>query len=1028
MLHRFFLAYILSALFILGGCSGSKSVDNISPIVDPFAANGNSAISFSPLATNFGVQRVLNASLPKTIILTNNASEAVYLSSIGNETSPHFSIVSSTCPLSPAPLNAYQTCYVSIIFNPQATGNLQWSLSVFFDRTPGGSQYQSIASVKGLGATVVIFSGIKTIDQIRAASVRLNWTDVVGENGFFIFKVNTGTGALEFISSAPPLSTNFMVTGLTPATNYTFRVQAIDLFGNTDSNTVNVATTTAPLPVLTAQPNMLMTTAAGEMVVGTTYNFDFNNVALGTPGVDTNMTYSCYYDTLIDGVVSPSLLCNTLPGFVLDPAFSTNGKFSWTPPVDALSEKAYEILVRGNDGSINADRIFGVNIRDPYVRSNLVLELSAPFTRGGNPGLNSPATTIWDNLLVGGSSLNATLTGAFGSGWQGNGTDITNPYRLVFDGISGPTASRATLGSAFGLGATFGFSTWINPSNLALGSNAYVLSGGGVTISGWSLRQTSTGVLSLDLGSSPGYEATVLSQSPTAFYRFEEAAGIAITDSSGNGNNGVLQSGAGLAYSVPGHDGNSFTFSGNNVINVGPFNLNVVPDYSLSVWVKTPLPANGQWKTISRGAGNDHHLIFNSVTNEFGTYLNAQGGFFGSGQLANSLSAGWHLFSVTSNAIGMNFYVDGAPTPSSFLAKHAVNDISYIGNYQGGGQPAGNLDGVAFFSRFLTASEIAAQYAGSATCQTNLTQGYWQNISGIFDGTTVTLYNNGTQACAINPVAATPGTAQIPVIGAKSDGSAAWPGQLADLKIYSSLTSASVTTTFNASKKRYLPTPLSIPNLQTWVDATDPAASGVEPADGTTISIWKDKSGKGQDLPTAGTAAVLALTGFGGLPAIHYGGFGGHQSPYVIGSDYTISYISKLNGTQNGRVVGDWSGGNILLGYWNGNMHGFYINGAPENLFGSTAPVSIAATTQKNWYTFTRSSLSGAFTFYNQGNVYATNPASSAPNMKLMLGCGYGNTGECSNVFISELVVYNRVLTPQELNVLNVYMKSKWGF
>lgn len=1013
----------------LVGCTGSKKVDLLgTPISDAFGANGNSALSISPIATSFGVQHVASSSAAKTITITNVAQAPVFITSLGAQTNIHFSVVSSTCPLTPQFLGANQSCSINVLFTPQTTGLLEWSFNAVFGQSPGDTQYQTLASIKGIGATNVSFGGVTSINQIRAKSVNLNWTDVPGENGFFIFQVDLVTSALQYLGSAPPLSTSYSVTGLTPSTSYKFRVQAVDFFGNPDSNTVNAAVTTLVAPVLTAESNMLMTTATGEMVVGLTYNFDFNNIALGTPGNDTNMTYLCYYDTLIDGAVAPILPCSGLAGLTLDPSFATNGRFSWTPPVDILSEKNFEILVRGNDGSMNADRIFGVNIRDPYVRAGLVYEVAADFARGGNPGTNAPATSVWDNLLSGGTGLNGTLIGTFLSGWQGDGTDGSNPYRLVFDGISGASASRVTTPMSMGLGGTFGFSTWLNPTNTGLGSNAYVFSDGGAGIPGWSLKQTPAGNLRLDLGASVSYEAAVMLESPNAFYKFEEANGTTIADSSGNGNTGTLQSGVGLVYSIPGHDGNAFTFTGNNVVHIGTLTINpVTAAYTISAWVQTPLPSNGQWKTVIRGAGNDHHMIFNQATNEFGSYFNGMGGFTGSGVLANSLTPGWHLFTIVGSSTATKYYVDGSPTPNPSSPNHAVSDITYIGNYQGGGQPTGNLDGVAIWLRSLSPIEVLVQF--TAICETTMTQGYWQNISGIFDGTTVTLYNNSFPVCTLNPTSPSVPTTQTPTLGANSDGTGAWPGQIADFKVYSSLLPADVTTNFNASKNRYIKGPPSIPNLKVWVDASDPTATGVLPADGSSVATWKDKSGLGNDMTANGTTPVLALGGLAaGLPAIHYGGAGSHTSNYSISNDYTIALVSRLNGSQNARVLGDWSGGNILFGYWNNLMHGFYINGNPENLFSNTAPLAIAATAQKNAYVFTHVGTTGAFSFYNQGTLYATNPASSNPTFKLVAGCGVGALGECSNVYISELIVYNRVLTAPEMSILYGYIKGKWGF
>ena len=64
-----------------------------------------------------------------------------------------------------------------------------------------------------------------------------------------------------------------------------------------------------------------------------------------------------------------------------------------------------------------------------------VLELNASYVYGGQPGLNSPLTTLWSDLS--GSANDATLVGFAGnskSGWGGSGSKI-DPSCCVFDGL-----------------------------------------------------------------------------------------------------------------------------------------------------------------------------------------------------------------------------------------------------------------------------------------------------------------------------------------------------------------------------------------------------------------------------------------------------------------------------------------------------------------------------------------------------------------------------------------------------------------
>ena len=549
---------------------------------------------------------------------------------------------------------------------------------------------------------------------------------------------------------------------------------------------------------------------------------------------------------------------------------------------------------------------------------------------------------------------------------------------------------------------------------------------GGISINGWSIRQSAAGDFKWDFGVTPNYEVTVMGEGPTAFFKFEEASGTVIADSSGNGNTGTLQSAAGLTYSVPGVNGNAFTFATNAYVQVGPLSFAAGnPQYTVSAWIQTPLPADGNWKTVIRGNGGDHHMIFNNSTNEFGSYFNSMGGFTGSGVLANSLTAGFHLFTIVGTNSSTSYYVDGAFANTT--SRFSSTDIYAIGNYQSGGQPAGTVDGVAIWMRALSANEISAQFAG--TCSVNLQQGYWAQISGIFNGTTIQLYKNGNQVCQAVPQGYQPNSGLNPSFGAKPNGNNAWPGEMADFRVYTSLTPTDVGTNFTTTKDRYLSGPASISNLAYWVDATDPANTGAVPANGATVSVWRDKSGNNNDLTSSGTTPTFVQSGLGAsLPAIYYGGAGAHLSNVTLSGPYTIAMVSRLEGSLNQRVLGDYTGQNILFGYWGNKMHGFYINGSPENLFGSTSPVAVAAAAIKNSYIFTRSGASGTFSFYNNGTLYASNGSSNSANFKLELGCGSGPVGECSKVYISELIVYTRAISASELATLNTYLATRWGF
>jgi len=98
-----------------------------------------------------------------------------------------------------------------------------------------------------------------------------------------------------------------------------------------------------------------------------------------------------------------------------------------------------------------------------HSNAGLVLDLNASMATGSGAGVNSPATTVWQDLS--GNNLNATLnTFAYTttSGWIGNGTSI-DPYSLAYDGID----DRVLLPNGLIIPHVFTMELWVKLNSLA---------------------------------------------------------------------------------------------------------------------------------------------------------------------------------------------------------------------------------------------------------------------------------------------------------------------------------------------------------------------------------------------------------------------------------------------------------------------------------------------------------------------------------------------------------------------------------
>lgn len=73
------------------------------------------------------------------------------------------------------------------------------------------------------------------------------------------------------------------------------------------------------------------------------------------------LTYSCYYDLLLDGNVESTSLCSSLKGGAFN---STTGAFTWTTA--AGSPGIYEFKIIASDGQLEASRLFSITVTSAY--------------------------------------------------------------------------------------------------------------------------------------------------------------------------------------------------------------------------------------------------------------------------------------------------------------------------------------------------------------------------------------------------------------------------------------------------------------------------------------------------------------------------------------------------------------------------------------------------------------------------------------------------------------------------------------
>lgn len=147
------------------------------------------------------------------------------------------------------------------------------------------------------------------------------------------------------------------------------------------------------------------------------FKIDVNNIKDGLPGNDEGMTYQCFYDRNVDGVVAPTKPCTTIPDSTVK-FDSATGVLEWTPDQNNANLGQYELRVSGTNGSGETSQIFDVGVRLKFTGVNLIQNItgtSADLSWIPNP--NAVAYQIYKiNSLTGLYELHSTIAGGANSG------------------------------------------------------------------------------------------------------------------------------------------------------------------------------------------------------------------------------------------------------------------------------------------------------------------------------------------------------------------------------------------------------------------------------------------------------------------------------------------------------------------------------------------------------------------------------------------------------------------------------------
>ncbi|MFZ4540429.1 MAG: LamG-like jellyroll fold domain-containing protein [Rickettsiales bacterium] len=209
--------------------------------------------------------------------------------------------------------------------------------------------------------------------------------------------------------------------------------------------------------------------------------------------------------------------------------------------------------------------------------------------------------------------------------------------------------------------------------------------------------------------------------------------------------------------------------------------------------------------------------------------------------------------------------------------------------------------------------------------------------------------------------------------------------------------------------------------LKIWLDGQDINGDGIanNPANGTSIVSWIDKSGNANNATLAGTTYNSTIQS---IQVATTGGVLFNGSTITTGNIFSLQ--EKVAGADvNGRVL-QGTTGNYLVGNWGTNGNALYIEGNPNAYSSGTANPSQNLGVKLYGLEYTSAN---AVNFYAEGSLLsATTGANSIAGITWGTN-SYGGAGEATDHQFREFIVYNAPLSTNDRNLVEQYQSAKWG-
>jgi len=231
--------------------------------------------------------------------------------------------------------------------------------------------------------------------------------------------------------------------------------------------------------------------------------------------------------------------------------------------------------------------------------------------------------------------------------------------------------------------------------------------------------------------------------------------------------------------------------------------------------------------------------------------------------------------------------------------------------------------------------------------------------------------------------------------------------------------------------------PLSISGCALWLDAADPAGTGIAPANSSIISSWIDKSGTGNNGTSYGNP-TFNTSAFNGKPSISFNGSTQYFVGAITNTGTTVSVfaiVSMNSGSQYGRicslaVTNNFDGG-VSSAYFIPLIRSSTNQSIQSGRYQGSGNVNVGPVAITYNVPFQAASIVDGTT----NTLYLNGTSSASGSSTGNFGyTAYGIGAQPSNFqpeyfqgYISEIIIYNTALTTTQRQQIEGYLAWKWG-